>query len=307
MLSVIIPTYGRPGPLAVCLDSLARLDYPREHFEVLVVNDGGESPDGAVAAVRDRLDVTLLTQPHVGVARARNTGAAHARGRFLVFTDDDCVVTPGWLRALAARFAAAPERAVGGRTLNGRPDNLYSTASQLLVHYLYGYYNADRDQARFFAGNNFAVPAAPFQAIGGFDPVFYRVPGDDREFCDRWLYRGHRMSYAPEAVVYHTQSLSRRTFWRQHFNYGRGAFYFRQARARRGQEPAQVEPARFYLDLLRYPLGRAPGRQVLPLASLLMASQLANAVGFAAERAQQAGERSGRQQDASRLPRRSHG
>src|SRR2546429_8449747 len=53
--------------------------------------------------------------PHTIACRtgaARNTGAAQARGQFLVFTDEDCAPVPNWLRALAARLA--PGRAIGG-------------------------------------------------------------------------------------------------------------------------------------------------------------------------------------------------
>ena len=44
VFSIVIPTYRRPHQLASCLRSLARLDYPRNDFEVVVVDDGGEGP-----------------------------------------------------------------------------------------------------------------------------------------------------------------------------------------------------------------------------------------------------------------------
>src|SRR5262245_37328532 len=95
VFSIVVPTYQRPDQLTMCLQSLTFLDYPRSNFEVIVVDDGSEMPpETVVAAFHDRLDVTLLTQPHAGPAQARNTGAAHAKGAFLVFTDDDCTPAP---------------------------------------------------------------------------------------------------------------------------------------------------------------------------------------------------------------------
>lgn len=279
--SIIVPTHARPKQLAACFESLACLDYPRERFEVIVVNDGsGTSPETVVAFFRDRLDITLLTQPHAGPASARNTGAAKANGEFLAFTDDDCTPAPDWLQALAARFATVPDHVIGGRTLNALPDNPYSTASHLLIDYLYAYYNADPNQARFFTSNNLAVPTDRFHAIGVFNTTFPRAGGEDREFCDRWLHNDYRMIYAPEALVYHTHALTFRTFWRQHFNYGRGAFRFHQARARRGQGRIRLEPFSFYWNLLRHPFSHAQGRRALLLAVLLVVSQAANAAGF---------------------------
>ncbi len=142
-VSVIVPTYDRPRQLARCLRSLSSLDYPSDRFEVIVVDDGSESPpEDIVADAPGQLDTTLLSPPHAGPASARNYGAAHARGEYLAFTDDDCVPTPSWLRAIAVRFAATPGDAIGGRTLNGLPKNLYATASQALTDYLYVYNGA---------------------------------------------------------------------------------------------------------------------------------------------------------------------
>jgi glycosyltransferase involved in cell wall biosynthesis len=84
--SIIIPTYGRPNQLEVCLNSLSRVDYPSNCFEVIVVDDGSETPPEAVVAnFRDQISITLLIQPNSGPASARNTGAAHAKGEFLAF------------------------------------------------------------------------------------------------------------------------------------------------------------------------------------------------------------------------------
>jgi GT2 family glycosyltransferase len=279
--SIIVPTYDRPGQLATCLHSLSCLDYRRDRFQVIVVDDGSKIPlEVAVASFNDRLDVTLLTQPQAGPATTRNTGAARAKGEFLVFTDDDCAPTPDWLQKLAARFGAAPDRGIVGRTLNTLPDNLYSTASQFLIDYLCAYYNADPNQAHFITSNNLAVPADSFHAIGGFDMTFPRAGGEDREFCDRWLRHGYRMTYAKDVLVYHNHRLTFRAFWRQHFNYGRGAFRFHHLRAQRGSERIRLEPFSFYQNLLRYPLSQAPGWRALLFAVLLVVSQAANAAGF---------------------------
>jgi len=116
--------------------------------------------------------------------------------------------------------------------------------------------------------------------MGGFDTTYTRTAAEDRELCDRWLHHGYRMTYAPEALVYHAHLLTFRTFWRQHFNYGRGAFRFHAVRARRSQGRIRVEPLPFYLNLLRYPFSQAQGWPALLLVALLVVSQVANATGF---------------------------
>ena len=283
--SIIIPTYMRPEQLAVCLRSLARLDYPRDRFEVIVVDDGSRKPPhGVIAEFHANLDVMLLTQTHAGPATARNTGAAQAKGEILVFTDDDCEPAADWLQTLAQRFAGKSQCAVGGRTINALPQNIYATASQMLIDYLYGYYNADPLHARFLISNNFAFPSDRFHGIGGFDTTFTRAGGEDRELCHRWVQKGHRMIYAKEALVYHTHALSLRSFFQQHFNYGYGASHFHCLRNGHGQRRIELEPLAFYTDLLRYPFLKSIGLRSLLVAILFLVSQSANGIGYFSNR-----------------------
>jgi GT2 family glycosyltransferase len=290
--SIIVPTYNRPANLAACLESLLRLDYPRDCFEVIVVDDGGALPlEACRASIREHLDVTFLAQAHAGPAVARNTGAGRAKGEFLAFTDDDCAPAPDWLQALAARFAQDPDAAIAGHVLNALPDNVYSTASQLLIDYLHRHYNADVANARFLTSNNLALSADRFRAIGGFDAGFPLAAGEDRELCDRLLHHGCRVIYAPEVVLNHAHPLTLRTFWRLHFNYGRGAFRFHQVAARRRQGRFQLEPLSFHVNLIRFPFSQARGWRAFFLSVLVIVSQVALGAGIIWEWMQVGGEK----------------
>lgn len=276
--SIIIPTYNRPQRIGACLESLSRLDYPRDGFEVIVVDDGSKtSLQPVVDCFLDQLDVTLLTQTNAGPAAARNAGAKRARGEFLAFMDDDCTPSPDWLQKLANRFAEIPDHAIGGQTLNPLPENPYSTASQNLLNAGYAYHNPTPGQASFFASSNLTVPAAHFHSIGGFDITF--KTSEDRDFCDRWQHHGFQMTYAPEILIYHSHPLNFRAFWRRHFNYGRGAYRYHQARARRGTGRLRPNP-KFYMSLFFNSLTKEPKRRALWVKMLLVVSQVANAIGF---------------------------
>lgn len=279
--SIIIPTYNRPAKLTGCLQSLECLDYPRDRFEVVVVNDGSENPvEPVVSSFSNRLNITLLTQSHSGPAMARNKGAMHAKGEFLAFTDDDCTPAPEWLKTLAVRFHGTPGKMIGGRTLNALLHNPYSTASDLLIRYLYAHYNRDPDQACFFASNNLTLSKESFHQIGGFDTAFLHAGAEDREFCERWLRRGFRMTYAPEVLIYHAHQLTLQSFCRQQFNYGRGAFRFHQLRAGGRLDRLRLEPLSFYVNMLRYPLSEIQGPKKYLVLGLIILSQGATATGF---------------------------
>lgn len=281
--SVIIPTYNRPQQLAACLRSVAQLDYPPDRMEVIVVNDGGTRPAGAAG-------VLLVDQPNAGPAAARNAGAAQASGDFLAFVDDDCQPDGEWLTRLSRQLEQTPEGLVGGRTINVLPDNRYATASQLLVDYLYAYYNQGGAGPHFFTSNNMALATVLFRQMGGFEASFALAAGEDRDFCDRWRQAGWEMVYVPAAVMYHAHRLTWRSFWRQHVGYGRGAYHFHQRRQQRQQGQVKVEPLSFYTNLVLYPFRAANGGMGrVSTAVLLAITQLANVWGYFYQSRQQSG------------------
>jgi glycosyltransferase involved in cell wall biosynthesis len=283
--SIIIPTYNRPERIVSCLQAISQARYPRERFEVIIVDDGGTAPlEEIINPFRDRLALRLLRQNHEGVAAGRNTGARNAKGEILVFTDDDCRPENDWLNHLEMRFGESRDFIIGGRTINALPDNLFSSASQSLVSYLISYYNADPRDARFLTGSNLAVPARLFYSLGGFDRAFLLMGAEEREFCDRWRHRGYGMEYAAEAVVHHFHHLTLRSFMRQHFQYGRGGFHFQRLHFQRCRKPFAVEPPGFYLGMIRYPFRVEHFLRASLLALLLCVSQAANAAGYFREK-----------------------
>jgi glycosyltransferase involved in cell wall biosynthesis len=113
-VSVIIPTYNRKGLLRESLASLARQTYPRDGFEVLIVDDG--STDGTEAVSREAFPFTLryLWQSNQGDAAARNLGVQQSQADFLVFLDDDILVEPGYLAHLIDAHDTREDRIVVG-------------------------------------------------------------------------------------------------------------------------------------------------------------------------------------------------
>jgi len=281
--SIIIPTYNRPRQLHECLKSIERLEFPKKRFEVIVVEKGSKRPlRKLIRSFDNHFSAKLVRQSNAGPAAARNLGAAHAMGDLLVFTDDDCLTVPNWLSKLEKRFDENPKNIIGGRTINTLENNSFAATSQLIIDFAYQYHNADFANARFFASNNMAVPATLFQSIGGFDARFRA--SEDREFCDRWLWQGYRMTYAPEIVVHHANPLRLQTYLRQHFNYGRGAFHFHLFRTKRHGLPMSLESKAFYANLLIYPLIRKRYKEVIFSEALLLLSQVASLLGYFTER-----------------------
>jgi len=108
-VSVVIPTYHRPDLLRRAVSSILSQEFGEGEFEVIIaVSDAGSAPDRAAAqalAASDRR-VRVVIADRLGPAAARNDAMAVARGDAFAFTDDDCVVQPGWLQAGVDRLAA---------------------------------------------------------------------------------------------------------------------------------------------------------------------------------------------------------
>lgn len=284
LFTIIIPTYNRPGQLYECLKAIYNQRCNPDKFEVIVVDDGSDvTLESTDTEFRQYRTFRLINQTNSGPAAARNIGADHATGKYLVFTDDDCRPAEDWLSRLEQCFQQFPESAVTGHTINSLQDNIYSTSSQLLISYLYTYYNYNPLEGRFLTSNNLAVPADTFHMLGGFNSAFPNAAGEDRELCDRWVYHGFQLIYEPLAIIYHSHHLTLRAFWHQHFTYGRAAFHYHRIVAERRGRRIRTEPLSFYFQLLLYPVRHVSGFRRWLVLLLLVVAQIANAMGFVHE------------------------
>jgi glycosyltransferase involved in cell wall biosynthesis len=282
--TIVIPTRGRPEPLERCLHALSRLDYSAERHEVVVVDDGSHEPVAQrLASLCANAGARVVRQERKGPAAARNAGARVARGEFIAFLDDDCEPSADWLLLLASRLEEAPDGAIGGRIVNALPAKAGSTANQLHADYMQGRHLDKTVPPRFLPSNNLAVATHLFSELGGFDESFRIAGSEDRDFCDRWVATGRPLLLEPTAVVLHAHPVDLAGFVRKHFEYGRGAFRFRRARARRHGDRLRLEPPRFYAGLVLTPFRHDRRARSALLAALLVVSQLANAAGFLAE------------------------
>ncbi len=280
VFSIVVPTYRRPAQLDHCLRSIAQLDYPRDQFEVIVIDDGSPDPPAdVVQQYQSTLDISLITQVHLGVGAARNAAAQKAKGKHLIFTADDCAPSVGWLRAMEDAVGREPDdTAIGGSIHNGCSGNIFAATSQMLTDYLCFEGAMKASGPRFFTPNNLAVPTDGFRVVGGFDPTYVLSAGEDRDFCARWMERGFRLAYCPAAEVVHRHPLTLFSFVRMHWRYGRGSSQFRLRRAGRSGRRVHVEPFQYYLSLVAYPIRRNGPWAILPVL-LLSISQVASGVG----------------------------
>lgn len=192
LLSVIIPTYNRVLMLERCLESFSMQTLHRDKFEVIVVDDG--SSDHTRSLLKEKsFPFTLRAhfQNHGGAAKARNAGISQARGKILVFTDDDCVPVPSFLAEHALLHRQSANRLVRGPILIVR--SFHETESIKPSPFSFS--------MNFFCTSNASLQKNHLLSVGGFDESFARW--EDAELGFRLRKLGLKMMFNMKAIVHH--------------------------------------------------------------------------------------------------------
>jgi glycosyltransferase involved in cell wall biosynthesis len=232
-VTIVVPTRNRARLLGDALASLLVQDYPRDRYEIVVVDDG--STDGTAEVVLRSAKragppkVGLIRQPHRAVDAARNRGVAAAAGSLIAFLDDDEVAPTGWLSTLIHAAHRYPEADCFGGPyrlrFEGRTPRLCSACVPLEGA-------VDRGEEErlvdWVDGGNMMIRPRAFEHVGGFDESMLHYGAI--EWMDRFVRAGGRIVYLPDAWIVHrrtTEMLRLRNRLRRAFANGRGEVGFR--------------------------------------------------------------------------------
>lgn len=217
-VSVIIPARNEERFLDQCLESLCRLDYPRQAFEVLVVDNG--SSDRTLEIARrfsSLLNLQILQKAGVPISAVRNLGAAAARGEVFAFLDADCRVPLTWLTEATALLGTERVGVVGAEPLV--PEN----TSWIPRAWLGRRPAARRGEVSSLGAANLVVRRENFFSVGGFDETL--ETNEDCEFCYRIRAAGLSVQESPQLAVVHLRvPRTLRDFYRKERWHGRHVF-----------------------------------------------------------------------------------
>lgn len=210
-VSIIIVNYNGKSLLKDCIESI----YSTEAVEAeLIVVDNASMDDSCDLLKKRFPDVRLieLDRNH-GFAGANNIGVDNARGEYIVFLNNDTIVSKGWLQALFDVMSDSPSIGVAGSKLlfYDFPEKINSAGANIVFNgggYDIGFMEEDRGQYDMTAERG-AVCAASmmvrkdeFLYLGGFDPIYFMY-FEDVDLCWRYWLSGYRVVYVPESIVYH--------------------------------------------------------------------------------------------------------
>ncbi len=195
-----------PDRTAPVLESLAKLDYPKKDYEIII--EKGLNP-----------------------SENRNRGIKKAEGEILYFLDDDAVVELDILAKAEKFFQDYDADVAGGPQLTPEDDKFFAKASgyamssffathKMSNRYKKGRLNLNADEYHLASVNLF-IKRDVFNSTPGFNAKLY--PGEDSELLKRLKSLKFKIAYCPELYVYHKRRPTFSSFFKQFFNYGRVA------------------------------------------------------------------------------------
>jgi len=211
--SVIIPVYNDPR-VEACILSLLEQDYPKELYEIIVVDNNSND---STQEVIQRFNVKYVREDRKGSYSARNKGLEIASGEVAAFIDADCVADPHWLSKLLEGFRDPEVGGIGGRILKLEAQTwVQAYAEDLAEQQLEPQYLPFHD-APYIVTANAAYQMSILRSLKGFDAQFRS--GGDVDLAWRVYGEGFKIVTAPEAIVHHAARETVKGYFKQFFNY----------------------------------------------------------------------------------------
>ena len=202
-VSIIIVNYNGKELLQKCLDSLLKVNY--NNFEIILVDNN--STDGSVEFITKNYPSLIIIKldSNKGFAEPNNVAAKISKGKYLLFLNNDTVVTPNFISEMVKVMETDKKIAVC-QSLLLKPDGSVDSSGDFIDH-LGVVYNSktEIDEIREVSsarGASMLVRSDIFEKLDGFDQKFF-ITFEDVDLCWRSWILGYRVLIIPTSIVYH--------------------------------------------------------------------------------------------------------
>ncbi|MFX0009587.1 MAG: glycosyltransferase [Candidatus Hermodarchaeota archaeon] len=216
LVSIIIPIHNKWVYTYNCLNKLSQ-NTKNVSYEIIVINDA--STDQTSQMLTKSENIRLITNDkNEGFIKNCNKGAAIADGKYLLFLNNDTLVTLGWLSSMVSLFKKHEKVGVVGSKLLFPDGHLQESGGviwQDASGWNYGRgddpdkweYNYVKD-VDYCSGCCLLIKKNVFQELGGFDEYYAPAYGEDSDLCFRIRQHGYRVLYQPQAEIVHFEGIT---------------------------------------------------------------------------------------------------
>ena len=202
-VSIIIVNYNGKELLQKCLDSLLKVNY--DNFEIILVDNN--STDGTVEFITKNYPSLIIIKldSNKGFAEPNNVAAKISKGKYLLFLNNDTVVTPNFISEMVKVMETDKKIAVC-QSLLLKPDGSVDSSGDFIDHLGVVYNSKTKiDEIREVSsarGASMLVRSDIFEKLDGFDQKFF-ITFEDVDLCWRSWILGYRVLIIPTSIVYH--------------------------------------------------------------------------------------------------------
>lgn len=219
--SVIIPTRNVEWCLERCLKSLVKIDYPKDKYEIIIADSDSEDKTREIAKKYGTIAVSGYPKT---ISGCRNKGFEIAKGKFIAFSDADCVFDKNWLKNSLKYFKNEKVAGVGGINITPEDETDFGKAVGFVLN-----------QPLFTAGSVYArvlKEAKEVKSIAGCNAIYKRealkkvLPLDGNSLAEDYLMNqkvrelGYKIFYTPDTIVWHYRRPDPGKFFKQMKHYG---------------------------------------------------------------------------------------
>jgi cellulose synthase/poly-beta-1,6-N-acetylglucosamine synthase-like glycosyltransferase len=232
-VSIIVASYNNQNTISECIESILALDYPKEYFEVIVM-DGVSSDDTVKIAEQYPVKVVSI---RLNCPAAYNYAFKIAAYPILGFIDSDAKIESDWLKKLAPHLTEPQVAGVSGAIDTWNRDNLWARS---IGYELKNRYRRIGKYTGRIATMNLLLKKSVVEEVGGWDE---KLPSQyDTDFGFRMSEKGYKIAYEPAAVCYHYNRPTLKAYYRQQLQYGKNTLklYFKHGHLAKGDEITDV-------------------------------------------------------------------
>jgi len=203
--SILIACRNEEENLPALFESLHKLDYPQELYELIIVDDA--STDRSPEMLKKYCEANenfrtfqLLKKDseYLGKKAALKLASEHAKFDFLLFTDADCIVPPNWLTSYNNHITDKKDL-ITGSVLEPTMKGVHKFSNRMNS----GIYASTIGLGIPFAcsGGNFCLRKSRFEQVGGYSKIKHYLAGDDKMMLNLVKKSGGKIAYNPDSLV----------------------------------------------------------------------------------------------------------